>query len=82
MRERDRADKLMPNCSRRPPTGSGGSKASWWCSRIDRGGARSPAENAQTRRFPPPWSVEEMDACFIVCDYGQVLACVYRQEVL
>jgi hypothetical protein len=21
-----------------------------------------------TRRFPPPWSVEEIDACFIVRD--------------
>jgi hypothetical protein len=21
-----------------------------------------------TRRFPPPWSVEELDACFIVKD--------------
>jgi hypothetical protein len=21
-----------------------------------------------SRRFPPPWSVEEADACFIVCD--------------
>jgi hypothetical protein len=31
-----------------------------------------------TRRFPPPWSVEEMDACFIVRDHnGQALAYVY-----
>ena len=31
-----------------------------------------------TRRFPPPWSVEETDACFIVCDAnGQALAYVY-----
>jgi len=22
----------------------------------------------QTRRFPPPWSVEELDACFVVKD--------------
>ena len=22
------------------------------------------------RRFPPPWSVEELDACFVVCDRG------------
>jgi hypothetical protein len=21
---------------------------------------------AQPRRFPPPWSVEELDACFVV----------------
>jgi hypothetical protein len=27
------------------------------------------------RRFPPPWSVEETDACFIVRDHnGQALA--------
>jgi hypothetical protein len=30
------------------------------------------------RRFPPPWSVEEQDACFIVRDHdGQALAHVY-----
>jgi len=30
------------------------------------------------RRFPPPWSVEETDACFIVRDAnGQALAYVY-----
>ena len=30
------------------------------------------------RRFPPPWSVEETDACFIVSDHaGQKLAYVY-----
>ena len=29
-------------------------------------------------RFPPPWSVEETDACFIVRDAnGQALAYVY-----
>jgi hypothetical protein len=29
------------------------------------------------RRFPPPWSVEETDACFIVRDAnGQALAYV------
>jgi hypothetical protein len=29
------------------------------------------------RRFPPPWSVEETDACFIVRDHnGQALAYV------
>ena len=33
------------------------------------------------RRFPPPWSVEETDACFIVRDAnGQALAYVCRQE--
>jgi hypothetical protein len=30
------------------------------------------------RRFPPPWTVEETDACFIVKDHaGQSLAYVY-----
>ena len=30
------------------------------------------------RRFPPPWSVEETDACFIVRDaHGQAPAYVY-----
>ncbi len=34
-----------------------------------------------SRRFPPPWSVEETDACFIVRDAsGQALAYVYEDE--
>ena len=34
-----------------------------------------------TRRFPPPWTVEELDACFIVKDQaGQKLAFVYFEE--
>jgi len=33
------------------------------------------------RRFPPPWSVEETDACFIVRDaHGRALAYVYFEE--
>jgi hypothetical protein len=33
------------------------------------------------RRFPPPWSVEESEACFIVRDAnGQALAYVYFDE--
>ena len=33
------------------------------------------------RRFPPPWSVEERPACFIVNDAnGQALAYVYYEE--
>ena len=33
------------------------------------------------RRFPPPWSVEETDACFIVRDAnGQALAYAYFEE--
>ena len=35
-----------------------------------------PAE-VRRRRFPPPWSVEQMEACFIVKDHaGMKLACV------
>ena len=34
-----------------------------------------------TRHFPPPWSVEELDACFIVKDSaGQKLPYVYFEE--
>jgi hypothetical protein len=34
-----------------------------------------------TRRFPPPWSVEEQAACFIVRDHtGQALAYVYFED--
>ena len=33
------------------------------------------------RRFPPPWSVEELDTCFIVIDSaGQKLAYVYFEN--
>jgi len=33
------------------------------------------------RRFPPPWSVEEQDACFVVRDAnGQALAYVYCED--
>jgi hypothetical protein len=35
----------------------------------------------EQRRFPPPWSVEETNACFIVRDHnGQALACVYFED--
>jgi hypothetical protein len=35
------------------------------------------------RRFPPPWSVEEQDACFVVRDHsGQKLAYVYFEDEL
>ena len=35
----------------------------------------------EPRRFPPPWSVEETDACLIVRDAsGQALAYVYFEE--
>jgi hypothetical protein len=33
------------------------------------------------RRFPPPWTTDETDACFIVRDKnGQALAYVYFEE--
>jgi hypothetical protein len=33
------------------------------------------------RRFPPPWSVEELDACFVVTDSaGQKVAYVYFED--
>jgi hypothetical protein len=33
------------------------------------------------RRFPPVWSVEDTDACFIVRDqHGQALAYVYFED--
>jgi endo-1,4-beta-D-glucanase Y len=33
------------------------------------------------RRFPPPWSVEELEACFVVRDNaGQKLSYVYYEE--
>ena len=33
------------------------------------------------RRFPPPWSVEELEACFVAHDNnGQQLAYVYFEE--
>jgi hypothetical protein len=33
------------------------------------------------RRFPPPWSVEKLDACFVVTDKaGQKLTYVYFED--
>jgi hypothetical protein len=33
------------------------------------------------RRFPPPWSVEEQPACFVVRDHnGQALSYVYFED--
>ena len=33
------------------------------------------------RRFPPPWTVEELDECFVVRDHnGQALAYVYFED--
>jgi hypothetical protein len=37
--------------------------------------------SAQPRRFPPPWSVDELEACFVVKDAaGQKLAYVYYED--
>jgi hypothetical protein len=34
-----------------------------------------------SRRFPPPWSLEELDVCFVIRDHsGQKLAYVYFEE--
>ena len=34
-----------------------------------------------TTRLPPPWSVEEQDACYVVRDHhGQQLAYVYFED--
>lgn len=33
------------------------------------------------RRFPPPWSIEELDSCFVVKDAnGQALAYMYFEK--
>jgi hypothetical protein len=41
----------------------------------------SSGQVTSSRRFPPPWTVEETDACFIVKDgAGQSLAYVYFEE--
>jgi hypothetical protein len=37
--------------------------------------------NSGPRRFPPPWAVEELDACFVVSDAsGQKLGYFYFEE--
>jgi len=35
--------------------------------RIDANIAKLPLP---ARRFPPPWSIEELDACYVVRDYS------------
>ena len=38
-------------------------------------------QQMEARRFPPPWTVEELDACFVVIDSAeQKLAYVYFEE--
>ena len=45
------------------------------------GSAVSGVTNVTARRFPPPWSVEEQAACFVVRDAnGQALAYVYFED--
>jgi hypothetical protein len=40
-----------------------------------------PTAGMPSRRSPPPWSVDEQEACFIVRDAtGQALANVYFEE--
>jgi hypothetical protein len=35
----------------------------------------------ERRRFPPPWTVEKLDACFVVRDHnGQALSYVYYKS--
>jgi hypothetical protein len=37
----------------------------------------------EPRRFPPPWTIDDNGACFIVRDsYGQALAYVYYENKL
>jgi hypothetical protein len=35
---------------------------------------------AQPRRFPPPWTVEELDACFVVIDSAEQKLAVPRLD--
>jgi hypothetical protein len=47
----------------------------------DSGRTGGAAQANTARRFPPPWSVEEQAACFVVRDHnGQQLAYVYFEE--
>ncbi len=44
---------------------------------------RTSLEKPEPCRFPPPWSIEDIDAVFIVKDgAGQKLAYVYYEEEL
>jgi hypothetical protein len=39
------------------------------------------AQMAEPRRFPPPWSIDELEECFVVIDNaGQKLAYVYFED--
>src|SRR6516165_5857297 len=42
---------------------------------------RGPVTAMNDRRFPPPWTVEEQQACFVLRDHdGQQLAYVYFED--
>ncbi len=50
-------------------------------SRNARGRGRLGLLTCAERCFPPPWTVEELDACFMVLEYnGQELAYVYFED--
>jgi hypothetical protein len=37
-------------------------------------GSRAAKTTSLARRFPPPWSIDELEACFVVRDHcGQAL---------
>jgi hypothetical protein len=47
----------------------------------DSGRTGGAAQANTARRFPPPWTVEELDACLVVKDgAGQKLAHVYFED--
>jgi len=37
-----------------------------------------PVAEFPERRFPPPWTVEELDACFVVRDCACSLPCLRK----
>ena len=44
-------------------------------------GSKLPNRLRHSGCFPPPWSLEKLDACFVVRDYdGQQLAYVYFED--
>jgi hypothetical protein len=52
-----------------------------WFLRRQMGPRKIGAAELTERRFPPPWIVEELEACFYVCDSaGQKLAFIYFED--
>jgi hypothetical protein len=48
---------------------------------LARYGDKNVTNTVTERRFPPPWSIHELAACFVVIDSaGQKLAYVYFEE--